>query len=242
MGIINLSLSTFPLVELRPDSERIAELAEITRCDWVVVTSPAAAEIFLDALTSLKIDARHIPKIMVAGPGTARVFIAKGIFPNAVPDSDFGAKGIRKLAIREFRDGDRIARVRSDLAAPASELFADFAMKLDLLDLPIYKNVRLTPESLPDFDAALFASSSAVEAFNDNFGAATLDGKDLAVIGEPTLAALKHHLPNASPAIPKCATIDTAVTALVANMLNTGGSTKVTKTTKKEARTTDEHR
>ena len=203
-----------PLVRIEPDPEGMAELERILDFDWVVVTSPAAATVFLDGLSVAGLDIRGIPKLLVAGPGTARVFEASGIRPDVVPESDFGAAGVRKIAETAFSPGCGVARVASNIAPSAEELFSGLGLNLKIADFRLYRNAETAPDTLPEFNHALFASSSAVRSFASSFGADALKGKNVAAIGRPTATALAELEGIEDPAMPPEPTIEAAVDAL----------------------------
>jgi uroporphyrinogen-III synthase len=203
-----------PLVRIEPDAEGMAGLEEILDRDWVVVTSPAAATVFLDGLSAAGLDVRRIPKLLVAGPGTARVFEARGVRPDAVPDSGFGAEGVRNIAETAFSPGCSVARVASNLAVSAEGLFSGLGFDIDATDFQLYRNAETAPETLPRFEHALFASSSAVRSFVSNFGADALKGRNVAAIGRPTAAALADLAGIDDPAIPSEPDVEAAVAAL----------------------------
>ena len=58
-------------------------------------------------------------------------------------------------------------------------------------DVVLYENVSCAPEgALPPFDDVFFASASAMESFVARYGAKSLRGKGVLVMGGPTRAAL----------------------------------------------------
>jgi uroporphyrinogen III methyltransferase/synthase len=180
----------FSLLELEPDPDLLPTLACLPEFDWLALGSPAAAEILLAMLSEAHVDLRRLPKILVAGPATAAILAAAGIFADLVADPPYGVAGLRGRIAKEIRPGQRILRLRSELAdTTLADLLADAGAKVD--DAVLYRNRPPTPpRPLPDFDAILFASDSAVKRFHEAYGAEPLHGKMAGVIGEPTRRAL----------------------------------------------------
>ena len=87
-------------------------------------------------------------------------------------------------------------------------------------DCVIYHNVPVSyPEEVPAFDAVFFASASAVEAYEDQWGISTLSGKTVAAIGQPTLCGLKALGVPVDVVGPE-ATVASTVTALALRQVN----------------------
>lgn len=160
--------------------------------DWVAVTSPSSVRALMQLIGEQKIDYRTIPKIMVCGRGTADEFAQYNLRIDAQPGSDFSADALIELAKDILNPGDKVLRLRSDKAGPqlAEALRAGGA---DVEDAIIYDNERIDHGELPGFDAVFFASSSAVDSFVEQWGAAALAGKTICVIGKPTAQALEKH-------------------------------------------------
>ena len=58
-----------------------------------------------------------------------------------------------------------------------------------VVDAVLYRNVPVSQDQLPEFDAAVFGSGSAVNGFAEQFGPAALDDRTVVVIGKPTETA-----------------------------------------------------
>ncbi len=175
----------------RPDAARI--IRRINAYDYVVVTSPTSARILLEILDNCGLDLRALPRIIVTGTGTARVFRANGIRPDIIPVNDPGSRGVLDAAAAKVHHGARILRLRSDAAGSriADELAA---IGFNVTDCVIYENRIVTGNRpLPAFDAVFFASASAVEAFMVVAGREHLAGKLIAPMGQPTAEALNRH-------------------------------------------------
>lgn len=178
-----------PLIRLKCRSGFQPRCAE---SDWLVVTSPSSVRAFMQVVREQGIDYRSIPKIMVCGRGTADEFSRFNLRVDAQPDAAFSAESLVRLAEGILNPGDKVLRVRSDKAGPqlAEALRQTGA---DVEDAILYDNERIAYDHQPGFDAVFFASASAVEAFIDQWGAAALAGKTVAVIGQPTAAAMEKH-------------------------------------------------
>jgi uroporphyrinogen III methyltransferase/synthase len=173
----------------------------VTAFEWIIITSPSAVSIFMDSIkkqiqhrqdacATAGFDIRGLPKIMVCGPGTADEFRKYGISPDLEAEEHFGAEGLLDILKMKIKKGDRILRLRSDKAD--ERLTCELRnLGADVTDEILYRNIPVKYEKLPDFDSVVFASSSAVESFRDNFGLGKLKGKYTVAIGKPTLETLK---------------------------------------------------
>lgn len=186
--------------------------------DWTVITSPSAAAVFVEILRDMRYDLRKLPKIMVCGPGTADEFLKHGICPDAEAEEHYGADGLLEIARLKIRKGDRILRLRSDKSDErlTRELRKCGAVVTDEI---LYRNIPVKYDSLPDFDSVLFASSSAVEAFQNNFGLKNLKGKYTVAIGKPTLETLKKIKCKGNIILAKDATIESCIESLAEKLI-----------------------
>ncbi|MFA6566753.1 MAG: uroporphyrinogen-III C-methyltransferase [Victivallales bacterium] len=189
-----------------------------TSYDWIILTSPSAVKIFAESLKKESYDFRRLPKIIVCGPGTADEFRKHGIRPDLEASSDYGAEGMMKALKAVVRKGDKILRLCSDKAGKeiSCELRRSGAVVTDEI---LYRNVPVKHEKLPEFEAVLFASSSAVESFRDNFGLEKLKGKDTVVIGRPTLDTLKKFKCKSNMILAKEATVNGCIESLAEELI-----------------------
>ncbi|MBI2437521.1 MAG: uroporphyrinogen-III C-methyltransferase, partial [Lentisphaerae bacterium] len=181
-----------PLIRLTPNPEALECVRHIGQYDWVVLTSPAAVRCFNEIMEQLGTDARAIPKLMAGGPGTSGEMRKFRLMPEAEPPENFGAGGLRQTAGDLIKRGDKVLRLRSDKAGgELAEALSRMGGVVD--DCILYRNEAVTYDALPEFDAAFFASGSAVEAFDELWGKEALKGKTILAIGQPTVAVLKAH-------------------------------------------------
>lgn len=179
----------FPLIRLTPEPEAAAWMEKLEQYDWLVLTSPSAVGCFFDLLAR---SGRHrrLPRLLVCGPGTALELRKRYVVPEAEARMDFGAEGLRAVVKQAVRPGERVLRLRSDRAGTElGDSFRDAGARVD--DAVLYRNTAIRRERLPPFDAAFFASTSAVDTFHDLFGIAALKDKIVLSIGRPTSEALK---------------------------------------------------
>ncbi|TAN36192.1 MAG: uroporphyrinogen-III C-methyltransferase [Verrucomicrobia bacterium] len=208
-----------PLIRLVPKAEAQRELARLDRYGWLLITSPSAVRCLQTLLRTARLDIRHLPKLAVCGPGTAaELEKTLGLFPAFQASSDFGGAGVLADIEPLRQSGKRVLRVRSDKAGAG---LADALRRggLDVTDLVIYKNERIRYAERPEFDAVFFASASAVEAYVDLWGAASLAGRTIVAIGEPTVTSLQH-AGLAADVVGFEATVTGAITALAAQQVN----------------------
>jgi uroporphyrinogen III methyltransferase/synthase len=181
-----------PLIRMEPEAGCAPVLATLTGFAWLVVTSPTAVHLLMRRLADEAIDVRRLPKILVAGPGTADAFSIYGIVPEIVPEAQFGAEGVIEAATRSIPAGATVLRVRSR-AAGTDLTEALIRAGFDVTDCVLYDAIPTRPDHIPDCDAVVFASASAVVAYAAQRPPHTLDGKTVVAIGPPTLAALARH-------------------------------------------------
>lgn len=184
--------------------------------DYLLLTSPGAVRIFLEVTD---IDLRKLPKIMTCGPGTADEFRQVGIIPDIIAEKDFGAAGLLETAAKELSAGNKILRLCSD---KADEKLSCEIRKLgcEVEDQVLYSNIPQSYSNLPEFDAVIFSSGSAVKAFTDNFDNKKLVEKPVAVIGEPTLEVIHQKIADCNVVKAREATIKGIVTALAEYYVN----------------------
>ena len=139
-----------------------AQLRDMDRHDWLVITSPGAVRSLLALMQQERIDLRQLPRLLVCGTGTARELAAAGLYPAAMPEARYSADSVARLAAARIKPGQQVLRVRSDIAGPAlSEQLT--GQGLAVTDCVIYDTIAPPlPEVFPASDAIFFASASAV--------------------------------------------------------------------------------
>ncbi|MFA4943909.1 MAG: uroporphyrinogen-III synthase [Lentisphaeria bacterium] len=199
-----------PMIELLPSSRASEIVRTAPGYDCLLLTSPTAARLFLDACADAALDLRRLPKLMVCGEGTAHVFRTRGIQPDIAPPTNFGADGLMEALADTPLDGWKILRLRSNLASDALPRFLR-ARGATVADADFYANRPIRHPHLPPAEAAIFTSASTVHAFAANFGPAALAGRVACAIGAPTAAALAEHFPGRTiltageASLPSCA-------------------------------------
>ena len=209
---------SLPLIRLSTEPEASGSVVRSPDFDWLVVTSPSAVRCLFDELRGQQVDVRTLPRILACGPGTMRELHAVGIVPDAMPESAFGAEGLLTVAKDVIQPGERVMRVRSDVAGPA---LADAlrAHGTVVEDVCLYRNEALQQDALPPFDTVFFASSSAVAAFVDAWGVDALADRSILAIGKPTAKALATAGLSNVLVGPE-ATVESAIACLAADCVN----------------------
>lgn len=167
------------------------QLRDMQQYDWMVITSPGAVRCLLTLMQQEQIDRRQLPRLLVCGTGTARELAAAGLYADAMPAERYSAASVVALAAERLKPGERILRVRSDIAGAAlAEQLGQQGFAVT--DCMIYETLPAPlPDAFPAAEAIFFASSSAVRVCVEQWGAAMLQGRICLAIGEPTAAALR---------------------------------------------------
>ena len=178
-----------PLIRLVTTAEALERVRGIATYDWVVLTSPSAVRCFSELLRAAGTDLRSLPKIVTCGGGTSDELRPMGLRADIEPSANFGAEGLLETVEKLIKPGLRILRLRSDKAeADLAKALRRHGAAVD--DCILYRNEPIVYDAKPEFDVVFFASASAVEGFDKQWGAASLKGKTVLAIGKPTLAAL----------------------------------------------------
>ncbi len=208
-----------PMIELIPSANAPEALAKAAAADWLIVTSPSAARILLDAALRVKFDLRQLPSLAVCGPGTAERFIRHGICPEVCASENFGSQGLLDALRGKILPQHAVLRLRSDLAGEKLDVELR-KMAASVADFVLYKNQPAHYDRLPPFDAALFTSVSSVAAFFENFPPSMLENKIVCAIGNPTASKLKELLPCAEIVQGTAATVESMVYALAVKQIS----------------------
>ncbi len=179
-----------PMIELIPANDITEKLMLLPQAQWLIIPSPAAAEILFSAIKTARFDIRQLPKIAVSGSGTAKVLGKYGIYPDIVPTTNCGSAGLITALTPILTIKDQVIRLCSDKAG--SELSSQLNKTgAKVIDLELYRNQPIKYDLLPEFDAIVFTSASTISAFINNFGSDKLTAKTVCVIGTPTRCQLE---------------------------------------------------
>lgn len=147
-------------------------VAEVARCDWVVLTSPNAAERFCALLR----DGRDLAGVRLAaiGPGTAAVLARHHLVADLLP-AQFVAEALLEAMPDPPADGARVLLPRAEEArAVLPDGLRARGWVVDVV--AAYRTVAVEPDAeqrslVTGADAITFTSSSTVQSFVDAFGA-----------------------------------------------------------------------
>lgn len=181
-----------PLIKLRANMDAEEILQDLASYDWITLTSPAAVRCLLELMRKFAIDVREVPKIMVSGPGCAAALGEACLSPDLGPESDFGAGGLIAAAADVVQPGERVLRLQSD-RAPSTLSDGLRALKAEVTECVLYHNQAVEHERLLPFDAVVFLSGSAVDAFVDCWGKEPLAIAAVIAIGQPTMNSCSRH-------------------------------------------------
>lgn len=209
-----------PLIKLVTTMDALNHVRKIKSFDWIVLTSPSAVRCFGELLAKAGVDLRSVPKLVSCGGGTTRELRMLGLDADIEPVSQFSAEGLLDAVKPSVKKGLKVLRLRSDKAGPdLAEALR--AMGAEVEDCQLYRNEAIQHEFQPQFDVAYFASASAVEVFDQQWGMKALAGRFVVAIGKPTLAALTKRGVTAD-LVPPEATVESSMVALAIHFARLG--------------------
>jgi uroporphyrinogen III methyltransferase / synthase len=212
----------YPTIELAPPTDWSAldaALANADRYAWLVFTSPSAARFTCARAEAIGVRERLVgPRIAAVGAETARTVTALGLRVDLVPTE-----------AEQRQEGLAAAFLHAGLAAGTRVLFPQAVGGREHLRevlvshgcavdvVPVCRTLPVAdPPPLPAFDAAIFASPSALKAFVARWGSASLAPVAVAVIG-PTTAEAARSLGVRVDAMPDVPSMPALARALAAH-------------------------
>jgi uroporphyrinogen III methyltransferase/synthase len=178
------------LIRLVPERSALPVIRNISSYDWLVLTSPSAVDCLVQLMDEAAVGLRQLPRIFGGGPKTAERLRDYHLQLEAAPGPKYGRDIMHNLALETIHPGSKVLRFRSDRADRSfGRLLANGGCEVE--DKVLYRNEPVEYDDTPGFDAAFFASDSAVERFVNQWGVETLRDKTVAGIGKPTTDALE---------------------------------------------------
>jgi uroporphyrinogen-III synthase len=159
--------------------------------DWVVLTSPSAVRL---AAARLRATGRAHElarlRIAVVGPGTAAALASLGVEPAVVPEAGHRNQEGLADALAAVPRGARVIFPRALEGREAlPRLLGERGVQVETVPVSQTRTRALPP--LPAFDAALFASPSALRAFVAGWTVAPLQSSVTVAIGPVTAQAMR---------------------------------------------------
>jgi uroporphyrinogen-III synthase len=196
-----------------------AALARLPSYDFLIFTSQTTVDGLLGRMAGRRFPPTLQPAIAAVGPATARA-IEKGAGSVALLPADNRQEGLLE-ALRPVATGKRVLL---PMAAGGRALLAE-TLRAWGCEVDVVTVYRTRPKAdlgvPPAFDAAIFASPSALRAYLAALGAASLAGKIVAVIG-PTTA--NEAAANGIPAVVAASPDIEAIIAAIAKQRNHQGA------------------
>ncbi len=192
----------------------------VENSDWLIITSPTSIKIFMEFIIENSYDFRKLPKIFVCGKGSAEYLKQYNITPDAIAENNFGSEGIIQCYQRFITKTDKVLRLRSDIAS--GEITEHMKKNwIKITDKILYKNEYVSYNDKPEFDFAVFASSSAVKSFIKNWGINSLEGKTVVAVGTKTKSTILNNSINCKLLISPIATLESCIDFLALETIKT---------------------
>jgi len=194
----------FPCIQthsLAEDTLLKQVISNIRKYHWLVFTSPAVVEAFLEKLMDQDKDIRELfgLKIAAIGSGTAQAFQQRGIRVDYIPQT-YNAKALGDGLARIVEKQEKVLLLRAEEASQELNTALDEA-EIDYVDVPVYKTVlNDQPHGFSralieggDFDYAAFTSASTVRGFVTALPDLDYATMSAVCIGEQTAAEAQKH-------------------------------------------------
>lgn len=195
-------------------------VAHLDRYDWLLLTSKNAVLYFTSRLPGARFPVELRARIAAVGSATAKAISERGGRVTVVP-ADERQEGL----VNAMTASAAGTRVLFPVAADGRMLVVEALRKASAtVDVVVAYRTQAISNLTPPapFDAAVFASPSALRAFVQAFGAGALDAKVVAVIGPTTAREARNRA--LSPVVAVAPTIDAVVDAIVRSYSVQGGS------------------
>ena len=195
-----------------------AALARLPDYDFLVFTSQTTVDFLVCRMPGRRFPPNLRATIAAVGPATARAIATAGGVVALLPD-DNRQEGLLE-ALRPVAAGKRVLLpMAAGGRALLAETLCTWGGEVDVVT--VYQTVpKAALGAPPPFDAAIFASPSALRAYLAAAGVASLAGKIVAAIGPVTAQeAAANGIPTVVAASPD---IDALILALAQNARNQG--------------------